>query len=361
MKFFGSVALLASLVVAAPSAVKDNAASPLNVKVEMTGNSLVTAVFTNTGQDDLKLLKTGTVFSKQATRKARVSSNGKELAFEGEYVSVDLENLSDAAFQPIAAGQSVEVKFDIAEVHDLSAGGKYILHATGRLPYAKGGETKISGSVSYSSNKLEAMVDGKRAAGLLLSFMKRANVQDCEGSKLAALKTAIANCKKLASAAQEAANSGPDGRMDEYFKSSSKSTRSTVSDIYSKVQGQCSSTDSGTKASCYNDHGQCDKGALAVTTSGKTTVFCDNFFSNLPAVADQCHAKSQATSFLHETTHIRAVAGTDDVAYGYDDLRKLSAEDAIRNADTFALFANAVDLGCAVPASGAAGQEDTDE
>ncbi|PNY29926.1 Neutral protease 2 [Tolypocladium capitatum] len=347
MKLFGSVALLVSLIIGTSSAVADNSASPLDVKLEMTGNSQVKAVFTNTGKEILNLLKTGTVLSKQATRKARVSANGKELAFEGEYVAVDLEHLSDAAFQPVAAGQSVEVEFDIAEVHDLSAGGTYGIHAAGRLPYAKRGETKISGSVSYSSNELEAVVDGKQAAGLLLSFMKRAHVQDCDDGRLAALKTAISNCKRLASAAHDAAESGPDSRMNEYFKSSSRSTRSAVSDIYNKVRDQCSSADSGSKASCNNDHGQCDKGALAVTTDGEYMVFCNEFFNDLPAVANTCHTKSQATSFLHETTHLRAVAGTEDLAYGYDDLRKLSAEDAIRNADTFALFANAVDLGCA--------------
>ncbi|POR34938.1 Neutral protease 2 [Tolypocladium paradoxum] len=351
MKLIGSVALLASLVVSAPSAVKDSSASPLNVKLEMTGNSQAKAVFTNTGKEHLKLLKTGTVFSKQATRKARVSANGKELPFEGEYVSVDLENLSDAAFQHIAAGQSVEVKFDIAEVHDLSPGGKYDIHTTGHLPYAKVGETEISGSVSYSSNKLEAVVDGKQAAGLLLGFMKRANVQDCGDSKLTAIKNAISNCKMLASSAKDEADSGSDGRMEEFFMSSSERTRSMVSDIYSRVQDECSSTHSGTKASCYNDHGQCDQGALAVTTGGRTMVFCDNFFTRLPATANKCHAKSQATTFLHETTHLRTVGDTDDVAYGYHNLRKLSAEDAMRNADTFALFANAVELGCAVEAS----------
>lgn len=270
------------------------------------------------------------------------------MAFEGEYVSVDLENLSDAAFQPIAAGQSVQVSFDIAEVHDLSAGGKYRIHASGRLPYAEGGETRIAGSVPYSSNRLEAVVDGAQAAGLLRSFMKRADVQNCAGSKLAAIKRAIANCKALASDAQDAADAGPAARMEEYFKSSSKGTRAAVWDVYGKVHDQCSSTNSGARATCYNDHGQCDAGTLAVTSGGSYMVFCDSFFENLPEMASACHAKSQATTFIHETTHLRAVADTDDLAYGYDDLRKLGAGDAIRNADTFALFANAVALGCAV-------------
>lgn len=76
MKFIIGAALLASLVAAAPSAVRDDPASPLSVRLEMAGNSQVRAVFTNTGEETLKLLKTGTVFSKHATRKASVTADG---------------------------------------------------------------------------------------------------------------------------------------------------------------------------------------------------------------------------------------------------------------------------------------------
>ncbi|KAK3081150.1 hypothetical protein LTS18_009764, partial [Coniosporium uncinatum] len=53
----------------------------------------------------------------------------------------------------------------------------------------------------------------------------------------------------------------------------------------------------------------------------------------------------QATTVLHEMTHAPGVyrPGTQDVGYGYSLARRLSATQALRNADTFALYANDLD------------------
>ena len=50
-----------------------------------------------------------------------------------------------------------------------------------------------------------------------------------------------------------------------------------------------------------------------------------------------CHSQSQATNTLHEMTH--ALAGTADHAYGMDGIMGLSSEQAVSNADTYALYA----------------------
>lgn len=49
-------------------------ASPLEVTIENVGNSGVKAYLTNTGSDDLKLLKTGTILDEQAVEKAEIYS-----------------------------------------------------------------------------------------------------------------------------------------------------------------------------------------------------------------------------------------------------------------------------------------------
>lgn len=72
MKFFAGLAALASLAAAAPS----GAPSPLDVKLEKSGNSAIKAVVTNNGKQDLKVFKTGTIFDQVPTEKVKVVSSG---------------------------------------------------------------------------------------------------------------------------------------------------------------------------------------------------------------------------------------------------------------------------------------------
>ncbi len=73
MKFTTSLLALASLAAAAPTGGEE---SPLDVKLEMAGNSAVKAIITNVGKESLKLLKAGSLLDNVATQKAAVSRNG---------------------------------------------------------------------------------------------------------------------------------------------------------------------------------------------------------------------------------------------------------------------------------------------
>ena len=72
MKFLAGLAALASLAAAAPH----GGPTPLDVKLEMNGNSAVKATITNNGKNNLKVLKVGTIFDTSAVEKATVSANG---------------------------------------------------------------------------------------------------------------------------------------------------------------------------------------------------------------------------------------------------------------------------------------------
>lgn len=77
MKFAFGLAVLASLAAGAPSNVALRAPTSLEVMIEMAGNSLVKATFTNNGQDNLRLLKTATILDSIPVKKADVLSGGK--------------------------------------------------------------------------------------------------------------------------------------------------------------------------------------------------------------------------------------------------------------------------------------------
>lgn len=79
MKFL-SIAALISLV----NAVSIDLArreSPLDVQLEVTGNTAVKASITNTGSEDLKVLKTGSFLDKSPVEKVEVFQGSESPSF----------------------------------------------------------------------------------------------------------------------------------------------------------------------------------------------------------------------------------------------------------------------------------------
>ena len=58
------------------------------------------------------------------------------------------DNLKDDSFTTIEAGKQLEMTFDVAEAHDLSAGGAYDIVCSGSAMYAKNGTScQIGGTI----------------------------------------------------------------------------------------------------------------------------------------------------------------------------------------------------------------------
>lgn len=76
MKFSIGVSLLATLASAVSVDKAKRDASPLDVKLEVVGNSGVKAVLTNTGESALKLFKTGSILDSAPVEKVEVFTSG---------------------------------------------------------------------------------------------------------------------------------------------------------------------------------------------------------------------------------------------------------------------------------------------
>ncbi|KAF2115652.1 neutral protease [Lophiotrema nucula] len=341
--------IIATLTALATAAVVDlgKRDSPLDVKLEMVGNTAVKASITNTGAADLKVFKTGTFLDNSAVEKVQVFQDDSKVEFDGIRLRVTTLGLDEAAFQTIAAGETVEASFDIAEMHDVSFGGSFDVVSTGAVSYAEINSTEIAGVVPYSSNLVSTEINGAEAAKVRRAFLnKRTVVQsDCTGTRRTALLTALSNCRSLASAAASAANTN-NAKLTEYFKTTS--ARSTVVAVFNRVASECGSTTSGvSRYYCTDVYSSCSSGVLAYTLpSGSFIVNCPLEFT-LPALTRTCHAQDQATTSLHETTHLTQIKGTSDYGvYGYNAVRGLTAAQNLNHADTYALFANAIYVGC---------------
>jgi deuterolysin len=265
------------------------------------------------------------------------------------------KSLSEDVFKPIMAGQTIEVEVELAELYKLSSSGKYDVSAAGAIPYAELNSTALTGSaLAFNSNTLSVDVDANEAAKIesaVSKLSKRTTIQsDCSGTRLTAVRSALSNCQRLATAAATAATSGSASKFQEYFKTTSSSVRSTVAARLRAVAADCGATTSGkTRTYCTDIYGGCSSGVLAYTLpSNNYIAYCPLFFSDLSGLSGQCHDQDQATTVLHEETHAPAVysPGTEDNGYGYSAATRLSSSAAVGNADSYALYANAIYAGC---------------
>ncbi|THW68923.1 hypothetical protein D6D19_08697 [Aureobasidium pullulans] len=343
----------------------DKRASPLDVTLTPLGNTKVKAAVTNNGDVSYNLFYKGTFLDEAPVDKLHVTSAGKtfwaikfqhELAakapFTGILQRLATTQLTEESFKPLMAGQTIEVEVELAELYELSTSGAYSVLAAGSVPYAELNSTVLSGSaLSFSSNTLSVDVDAAEAAKVefaVSKLEKRTAIQsDCTGTKLTAIRSALSSCNRLATAAATAATSGSASKFQEYFKTTSSTTRNTVAARLRAVASDCASTTGGkTRTYCTDIYGGCSSGVLAYTLpSNNYIAYCPLFFSDLPGLTGSCHAQDQATTVLHEETHAPGVysPGTEDNGYGYSAATSLSSSRAVLNADSYALYANVVE------------------
>ncbi|KAF1978455.1 neutral protease 2-like protein [Bimuria novae-zelandiae CBS 107.79] len=320
---------LAALISLVNASVVSKRASPLDVKLELT------------------VWKTGSLFGEHVTEKAQVFQGSSKVAFGGIKLRVTTDNISEEFFQVIAPGETVNTSFDVAELHDLSTGGTFDIASVGAFSTAPVDSTELTGAIEFTSNTITASVDGAAAEKVRRDFTKRSTSQsDCTSTKRTSTVNALANCRTLAQAAYNAASTNT-AKVQEYFKSTPSSTISTLRTVLQRVVTECGSSTSGvSRTYCTDVYGACGSNVLAYTLpSASYIVNCPLYFSALPALTKTCHAQDQATTTLHEVTHLSQIGGTGDLGCGYAAATRLSTSSAL-NADSYALFANAIYAGC---------------
>jgi len=344
---------LATLVACASATVinVNKRETPLSVELTASGNTEVKVAVTNNGEAAVNLLSKGT-FLDEASPVEKVhmytAGGSTKVPFEGIKIRLLTSGLSSDDFLSLAAGETKVVTVETAALHSLSEGGEFDVFSAGSIPYAAEGSTELAGSFAYESNKLALSVDGALASTVAKAVEKRTVIgSSCTGTKLSTVRTALSNCARLATSAASAASAGT--KLDTYFKSTASSTKSTVSARLRAVSSDCGGSGSATSTNCNDPYGGCSSNVLAYTVPSQNFItYCPLFFSALPALATTCHGQDQATTALHEETHAPGVysPGTDDLGYGYAAATRLSTRDALNNADSFALYANAIYLNC---------------
>ncbi|KAH7132585.1 neutral protease 2-like protein [Dendryphion nanum] len=353
MRGFSPISVAALAVFADATAINYRKRdTPLAISLTRTGNTEIRLSVTNQGDKTFNLLTKGTFLDEiNPVEKVTVYSaeGSKRIPFEGIKLQLLTSGLKAEAFLSLKPDETHEVTVQTAALHSLEKGGDFEVFAQGLLPYADDGSTELAGTFSYESEKLLLKgVDGTVAASIHKAIRKRTTVEsNCSGSKLNAIRTALSNSARLASAAASAASAGT--KLDTYFKSTSTSTKNTVRARLEAVARDSGGSGGATSTNCNDPYGACSSNVLAYTAPADNFIaYCNIFFAELPALTSTCHGQDQATTVLHEETHAPGVysPGTDDFAYGFAAASRLSASRALLNADSYALYANAIYLNC---------------
>lgn len=354
----------------------------LQVKLSSAGNTLVKASITSKADQTVSLLHLSTLFDASPVQKVDIHKDGnplyslspkanpitspffltpppgKPIRFEGIFRYYQFENLPAEDFTPLKPGQTIETEFDIAETADLSGGGTYTISSHGAVPFTNGTSSKILGTLTYHSNELRVHIDGKKASSVTKrakAFSKRTTLDDktCTTEQKTKLDAALLLARDYAIAGTDAAsnNNNNTKQFKEYFLADDAETRQDAAERLSGIAAESSSAPANANANaslthffCQDKWDWCTSNVVAYTLpSDNYIVACERFWE-MPVETAECHAPDRGYVVLHEMAHAPAIKEPwcQDRAYGYDAVRRLTAKQAITNADTFSLFAAGV-------------------
>ncbi|KAK7062792.1 hypothetical protein VNI00_000282 [Paramarasmius palmivorus] len=266
-----------------------------------------TATVKNTGSEDVKILKYGTILDENLpTRSFTVTKDGEEVPFTGVKLQVSLQEADDSAYVFIPAGESVTVNHDVAALFDFASAG------AGTIKFEPQIDVTSSAVEVNVTDKLEKrdLVHNKRATDIALTLRERAS----------SMLRAYSEGKSMASAAASfiSSNSGST-TYTAYFKTNSAST---VRSKFSAVASENSSSRTSTSAPSSSTKSLRVRSALV-----RPLLRLETF---------------RGATVLHELTH--AVASTVDVTYGCSADQSLSASNQLRNADNYNCFGSQIEL-----------------
>ncbi|TFK85879.1 Metalloprotease [Polyporus arcularius HHB13444] len=305
----------------------------------------ITAAVTNTGSEDVKVLKFGTILDNHyPTRSFTVSKDGLVANFTGIKLQIDLEALDDSAYVIIPAGETIVVEHEVAPLYNFEELG------TGAFEFEPVTDFQVveadakPNAYKVSAGKVKVNVKSDVAKREMKAREKRSRVSCSNSSESSFISSSYSEAKSLASVvANYISSNGADSLFKSYFGSSSTST---VRNVFSAVASENSSSRT---LSCTDPYGVCDGNVIAYTVTSTTNIYFCSIFYNEVTTSRLCSGTTVASrnirggTVLHELTH--ALSGTNDVGYGcsYDQsLASSSPSQARSNADNYNCFATQV-------------------
>ncbi|HEV8632266.1 MAG TPA: M35 family metallo-endopeptidase [Thermoanaerobaculia bacterium] len=268
-----------------------------------------------------------------------VRRNGEPVAYLGPLVKRAAPRAGD--YLRIPAGDARSVRVDLAAAYDFSRGGEYTIQYRTALQDALRDDAPAAIDVTeVASNVAIVAVERDEGAARFLSEAAR-HIHDnastgfvgCSSSRQGSLKTARANATTIAGKAVDwlAAHEG-DSAYTTWFGVFTSSRLSSVQSHFTKIRSAMANAAVTFDCTCS------DSAYAYVYSYDPYTIHLCRAFWSAPALGTD----SKAGTLVHEMSHFRVVAGTDDWAYGQNackNLAKSSPLKAIDNADTHEYYA----------------------
>lgn len=294
----------------------------------------------------------------------------KPVPFLGVTPLLNFDNLRKQDFVKIKSGESIKVKFDIAEHFDLSVGETFTIKMKGTLPVSGLDTANLAGYIPYISNPIEFKVDRRAAEWTRMKYLDRMPKvlhQNCKGGKWDRehkIRQALSECVRLAGQGKRAARNGPAWRMEEAFGSSSQQTREHVISVFSEAEKRCMHDSHKVDQICAEYYGECLSNRKIVTSYlHEPTLqvgYCDEFFW-LADVPKKCNAydtpkawgwhSSRSSTVVRQMiqSSFRQTMGANaslHTEHGLARILALDIDQSLKNADNYELFATHYNLDC---------------
>ncbi|KAK1230791.1 hypothetical protein PQX77_006105 [Marasmius sp. AFHP31] len=297
----------------------------------------------NSGGETLKLLKDPrTILSSLPTDSFTISNDGGSspeftgvrVKFVPEYV---IENNIEEAFVVLEPGASFELEHDLSTSYNFTDPGEgaYNIRANTQFLYIDPTTKELVELEATHEAALVATLSGTLSIDLTDRRAKKIQYVSCSDSRQSKLKTAADDAKSYASsaAAYLGSHTSATPRYESWFGKYGPVRHNKVLKHFNAIEGFGFHKDVTYDCTCD------DAGVFAYVNANQYgTIYLCRAFWNAPATG----SNSRAGTLVHEASHFKAVAGTEDFTYGKGPARKLAIDDpakAIQNADSLEYFA----------------------
>lgn len=326
------------------------ATSPLQVTLQPSESAgKVEAIITNHGLRAAYFSTRNNVLSPDTqARKVDVLNSQQEYVqfLNAEGLPTSLE-ISDE-YEIIPPGVSTVREIDIASNYELESGKQYLIQAGGFVPFRMEGEETWTASAAYETNVLHFTAPKVVKFHAPVEIADKYILQTCADETLMKkLNTSIALAAQVAKVVAEKTAAGKNkDAFEAYFKEDTPEARKKVADRYTAIYKTLTDAKGPTRIAC---RAECTGYyAIGAAWTGPTTGLTElcPAMKAYPAEMKVCNRMNWPGVLMHELSHsgILFRPSTADTAQGPAACKKLSAKQAITNADTFNMYGQSVFL-----------------
>jgi len=328
------------------------AASPLKVEIEKFDHpGLFLARITNNGLETAYFSSFRNPLSEDGrARKVEVYDASNEAV---QFLNAEGLPVNDAVpltqSVKLVPGASVTRLIDVLDNYDLEREQTYTISSEGLIPYRLEGESEWTKAAAYRTNTISFNASNALVhEHSVVESHSRHTFKGCDDTKFSDLvKRSVDDTAKIAKVVADKVRAGKNKEaFTAYFKVDDAATRKTVADRYEAMATTLSGKDTKSIISCRSAcTGYFAIGAAWTGPADGSTFFCPAMKS-YPEKLSKCMRMNWPGVIMHELSHNGRLyrPSTADTAQGGPACKRLSAAQAIRNADTFNMFGQSMYL-----------------